>query len=72
MRFSNIFDKFGRMLTGRSPLIFLLPFLYKDQISACLGISGNAKRFIELLKLLQRKLRMSVFSFKTDWVVRAL
>ena len=73
MRFSNIFDKLGRMLTGRSPLIFFLPFLYKGQISACLGISGNAKRFIELLKLLQRKLlRMSVFSFKTDWVVRAL
>ena len=32
---------------------------------ACLGISGNVDNFIELLKLLQRKLlEMSVFSFK--------
>ena len=34
-------------------------------MSACLGISGNVDNFIELLKLLQRKLlEMSVFSFK--------
>ena len=53
MHFSNIFDKFGR-----------IRFLYQVVISPCLRISGNIGNFMELLKLLQRKLlKISVFSF---------
>ena len=60
MHFSNIFDEFGRMLTGLLfPLISFLPFLYKGVISACLRISGNVDNFMELLNLLQRKLLKS-------------
>ena len=66
MHFPNIFDKFGRMLTGlRFSLICFLPFLCKEVISAWLRISGNVDNLMELPKLLQRTLlKISVFSFK--------
>ena len=66
MDFSNIFDKFGKVLTGlQFPLISFLPFLYKVVRPACLRISRNDDNFMELLKLLQRKLlKISMFSFK--------
>ena len=65
--FSNIFDTFGRILTGRwFPLISFLPFLYAGVIFASLRFSGNFDIFIELLKLVQRKsLKVSTFSFKS-------
>ena len=66
IHFSNIFDKFRKMLTGLVSFDIFLPFLYKEVISACLRISGNIDNFIELLKILQIKLpKKSLVSFKT-------
>ena len=47
-------------------IYIFLTFLYKGLISACLRISGNVDNFMELLKILQRKLlKILLFSFKT-------
>ena len=66
MHFSNIFGKFGRMLTSLPSLPHLFYLVCERVISACLRISRNVDNFMKLLKLLQRKLlKILVFSFKS-------
>ena len=54
MNFSNIFDKFGRMITGLSfPLISFLHFLYKAVIYTCLRI--DCQQLYGIVKAIKEK-----------------
>ena len=65
MHFWNTFGKFGRMLTTVVSFITFSPFC-RGVVSACLIISGNYNSFMELLKVLQKKLlKILVFPYTT-------